>query len=101
SPYEHPYAAFQFVQPDQRRSVLFGYLVEPRWRLNYSHEPLRFQGLDPQKTYRIRELNLFPGTTSPVDFDQVYSGQFLMEVGFNPDVSASRSSVVLEILATE
>ncbi|MEM8529026.1 MAG: GH36 C-terminal domain-containing protein [Bacteroidota bacterium] len=98
SPYTHPFASFQFVNPTQLRAIVFSYLIEQRYQINYSIEPVRFKGLDPQKKYRIQELNIYSGTRSPIDTKTVYSGEYLMEVGFNPEVSASRRSVVLEVL---
>ncbi|MEO0338360.1 MAG: alpha-galactosidase [Bacteroidota bacterium] len=99
SPYEYPFACFQFVDESKERSIVFSYLVKRTYEINYSVEPVRFDGLDPEKQYRIKELNVFPGTRSPVDETKTYSGEYLMKVGFNPDVSAQRSSVVLEVQA--
>ncbi|MEM7657678.1 MAG: alpha-galactosidase [Bacteroidota bacterium] len=100
-PYEHPYAAFQFVAPEQDRAMVFAYLVEQRYRITYSPEPLRFQCLDPNKQYQLTERNLYPGTRTPIDPAKTYSGEYLMKVGFNLDVSARRSSVVVEVKAVE
>ncbi|MEM7512246.1 MAG: alpha-galactosidase, partial [Bacteroidota bacterium] len=101
SPYEHPFASFQYVGKDKNRSVLFSYLVSNRWQLNYSAGPIKLQGLDLAKQYQIKEINLYPGTKSPVDASKTYSGEYLMKVGFNPDVSLWRKSVVLEIEVVE
>jgi alpha-galactosidase len=101
SPYEHPFASFQFVDTAKEHSIWFSYLVETRYNINPSVEPVRLQGLDPEKQYHIKELNMFPGTSSPVDSTKIYSGDFLMKVGFNPDVRGSRQSVVLEIKAVK
>ncbi|MEO1450513.1 MAG: alpha-galactosidase [Bacteroidota bacterium] len=49
SPYEHPYASFQYVDQKKTRSIVFSYLVEERFRTNYSVEPIRLKGLDPAK----------------------------------------------------
>ena len=57
----------------------------------------RLDGLDPMKSYRIRELNLFPGTRSRFNAEKIYSGDFLMKVGINPGISLRRTSVVLEL----
>ncbi len=101
SPYDHHFGSFQFVDESKDHAIWFSYLVEQRYEINYSVEPLRLQGLDPDKNYQIKELNLFPGTTSPLDSKKIYSGDFLMKVGFNPDVSRARNSVVLEITAVK
>ena len=62
-----------------------------------SATPVQFKGLDPQKKYRIKEINLSPGTTSTITTDAVYSGEYLMTVGFNPDVNTRRTSVILQV----
>jgi len=59
--------------------------------------PIKLNGLDAGKKYKIREINIYPETISPVDTAQIYSGDFLMNVGFNPVVNPDRPSVVLEI----
>ncbi len=98
SPHTHSFGSFQFVSKDKSRSVVFSYLIVNRFEMNYSVEPLRFKGLDAAKKYRIRELNVFPDTLSPIDETTVYSGDYLMKVGFNPDVGVERRSVVLEVM---
>lgn len=99
SPYTTPFASFQFVDEAKERAVVFSYLVRERYQTNYSEEPVRFKGMDPSKKYRLKELNVYPGTTSPIDNSSVYSGDFLMKVGINPDISGRRRSVVIEVIA--
>lgn len=101
SPYEHPFASFQYVSKDKTSSILFSYLIANRWQLTYSAEPIKLQGLAPEKRYQLKEINLYPETKSPIDPSKTYSGEYLMKVGFNPDVSLWRKSVVLEIAAVE
>lgn len=97
SPYEQDIAAVLYVTPDKRRAIVFNYLTNTRQKITATPRPVRLAGLDPQKQYRIRELNLYPGTTSTLTANQVYSGDFLLHVGFNPDVTLTRTSVVLEV----
>ena len=97
SPYEHPYASFQFMDPQKERSIVFSYLLEQRFSINYSIEPVKLKGLQPGKKYRIRELHQYPGTVSPINEERIYSGDYLMTIGFNPDVTRERRSVVLEV----
>lgn len=97
SPYENPYASFLYVADDQSRAILFNYLHSFRFTHGPSERPVKLQGLDPAKKYRIREINLFPGTKTTIDETQTYSGDFLMKVGFNPNLNLWRTSVVLEI----
>ncbi len=55
------------------------------------------KGLEATKKYKIKEINVFPGTVSSIDENKVYSGDFLMTVGISPQLSGKRTSVVIEI----
>ncbi len=92
-PRENSVAAMLYLNPEKSKGVVFNYLVNNRYDAG-SERPIRMKGLDPQKRYRLTEVNLYPGTTSTL-VDKTYTGEFLMTVGYNPDVKASRSSVVL------
>lgn len=95
NPHETPVGSFQFVNKSQERSVIFSYLISNRFDTHYSFEPMRLKGLDKEKKYRIKELNLYPDDISPMDETAIYSGDFLMKVGINPDITKDRRSVVL------
>jgi alpha-galactosidase len=99
-PTQNSVAAVQYMNAEQSSGVMFSYLVNNRYGAGSTH-PIRLSGLDPVKRYRLREVNLYPGTTSTLSDKQVYTGEFLMKVGFNPDVRASRSSVVVSINEAE
>lgn len=62
-----------------------------------TERPVQLNGLDEGKNYRIKEINLYPGTTSTIDSNKIYSGDFLMKAGINPDLNSRRTSVILEI----
>jgi alpha-galactosidase len=96
-PWEHPFASVLAVSTDKSRAVSFNYLVSNRFEFSFSIQPVRLQGLDAAKKYRVREVNLFPGTTTTIDESAVYSGEYLMSVGINPDMNLKRTSVILEI----
>ena len=76
---------------------MFTYLHSTRFMENATERPIGVNGLDVTKKYKIKEINLYPGTVSGINSNQIYSGDFLMNVGINPIVNAKRSSVVLEI----
>ncbi len=97
SPYENPFASFQFVDKQKERSIMFSYLISNKFEINYSIEPVILKGLNPLKNYRIKELNLFPNTSTTIDETVIYSGDYLMKIGYNPKISQKRKSVVLEI----
>lgn len=101
NPWEQPFAALMFVDEQKGKAVMFNYLTTNRYEGRYTVSPIRLEGLDPRKKYRIKELNLYPGTRTALDESAVYSGDFLMSVGINPDLSLRRRSVVLEITVAE
>jgi alpha-galactosidase len=86
-----------YVSQDRKRAIQFNYLVSNRYLQTASAVPIRMEGLDPDADYRIREINLFPGSRSRINGEKVYSGDFLMKVGINPGISQRRQSVVLEV----
>jgi alpha-galactosidase len=87
-------ASIMYVNETKAKAIVFNYLVNYRYGAG-SISPIRFKGLDAAKKYTIREVNLYPGTTSSLTSGKTYTGDFLMKIGFNPDVNASRTSVVL------
>ena len=89
-------ASVLYLNETKNSGVMFNYLVNNRYKEG-SVLPIRLQGLDPAKKYRISEVNLYPDTKSTLEAGKIYSGDFLMKVGFNPDVRAVRASVVLQL----
>jgi alpha-galactosidase len=89
-------ASMLYINQEKTSGVIFNYLVNNRYAEN-SKLPIQLKGLDPDRQYKIEEINLFPGSKSTINASKAYSGDFLMKVGFNPDVNASRTSVVLKI----
>ena len=94
SPWKNDVASIMYVDSTKSSAVVFNYLVSDRYNAG-SRLPVKFKGLDAAKKYSIREVGLYGNNRSPVDPAKTYSGDFLMTVGFNPEVDASRSSVVL------
>ena len=97
NPHENDIAALMFVNADKSRAVVFNYLVNYRQRMGTTEQPLKLNGLNPNKKYRIKEINLYNDAKSQINSDKVYSGDFLMKVGINPVIDLKRTSVVLEI----
>jgi alpha-galactosidase len=97
NPHLNDFSSLMFVDQEKSRAIVFNYLVDNRYMITATEEPVRLEGLDPVKRYRIREINLMPGSRSRFNGDLLYSGDFLMKVGINPSISLRRSSVVLEV----
>ncbi|HUQ65855.1 MAG TPA: alpha-galactosidase [Flavitalea sp.] len=99
SPWENNLASLMFVDRKKSRSVVFNYYTGHRYLPVASASPVRLKGLDAAKRYTVKEINLYPGTTSGIIADASYSGEYLMTIGINPKVNASRTSVILEVKA--
>jgi alpha-galactosidase len=96
SPWDNDAASIMYVNEDRSKAVVFNYLVNNRYGAG-TKAPIRLKGLDPKKKYQVKEINLYPGTNSSLDKALTFTGDFLMNIGVNPDVNANRSSVVLQI----
>ena len=95
SPYDGNHCAVNYVSKDKQRAVLFAYDLHPRFS-----EPLqnvKLQGLDPDKTYTVKEINLMPGAKSSLESDgKHYSGDNLMKIGIKVlSANSATSHVVL------
>ncbi len=89
-------ASMMYVDAAKSSAVVFNYLVNYRYGAG-SKLPLLLKGLDPQKRYQLKEINLYPGTTQASENTKIYSGDFLMKIGFNPVVNSDRTSVVVQL----
>lgn len=100
SPYGSQHAAVQSVSKDKTSAVVFAYDINPRF--GEINAPVRLDGLDPEKFYRISEINMIPGSWPSTDFNSaVLSGEYLMNAGL-PLFSTSRlRSIVLELTAVQ
>ncbi len=97
SPYDHDLASLMYVDHNKRKAIVFNYLTAGRFLFTATEEPVKLKGLDANKQYTVKEINLYPGTVSTLKSGKVFSGDFLMTVGFNPDVNLGRTSVILEL----
>lgn len=98
SPYETNHMAVNYVSKDQKKAVLFAYDVYPRFQEKLIN--VKLQGLDPNKTYKVKEINLMPGVDSALKSNgQTYSGDYLMKVGIEVFGFAATQSHVLELTA--
>ena len=98
SPYETNHMAVNYVTKDCNKAVLFAYDVHPRFQEKLM--PVKLQGLDPHKSYKVEEINLMPDTKSTLEANgKVFSGDYLMKVGLNVFGFAQTQSHVLELTA--
>lgn len=98
SPYETNHAAVEYVDKSKDMAVLFAYDLAPRFQEKLS--PVKLQGLDPDKKYLVKEINLMPGTESLFTQNgKVFTGDYLMKVGLNVFTWHHNTSAVIEFSA--
>ena len=98
NPWDNQFAASMVVNEAQTRAVMFNYLTTNRFFMNsLTVKPVKMKGLNPLKKYVIKELNLYADIKTTLNTEGVYTGEYLMTVGFNPDITSQRTSVILEI----
>ncbi|PTQ97893.1 alpha-galactosidase [Mucilaginibacter yixingensis] len=96
SPYEANRAVLMYVDGIKAKAVLFNYNLNIREREQVNR--VRLQGLDPQKKYKVEEVNMMPGA-KPIlaDNGRTYTGDYLMKIGLDLNgwhLKALTSSVV-------
>lgn len=100
SPYESNHMAVNYVGADSLKAVLFAYDLYPRYQEKLL--PVKLQGLDPHKRYKVEEINLMPGVESTLPANgKVLSGDYLMKVGLDVLGFTPMRSHVIEITAID
>ena len=98
SPYEGNHMALNYVSKDANKAVLFAYDIHPRFQEKLM--TVKLQGLNPNKQYKVEEINLMPSTESKLESSgKVYSGDYLMKVGLNVFGFTATQSHVIELTA--
>ena len=100
SPYDgtRSHATNQLVSKDKNKAVVFAFDVYP----GYGEKilPVRLEGLDAGKQYRVKEINLMPNSKSNLAANEkTYSGDYLMKVGINAFTTNQAFSRVIELTA--
>ena len=96
SPYEGNHCALERVSADKAHAVVLAYDIHPRY--DESILPVKLQGLDPNATYRVKEICLMPGSQSSLScHDHQYSGDYLMKVGIKVLTGNNMSSRIIEV----
>ena len=95
SPYETNHMAVMYAAPDKGKAVLYAYDIHPRFGEKLL--PVKLQGLDAARMYKVEEINLMPGGKTPRV--RSYSGDYLMKVGLNVFTTRQTNSRVIELTA--
>ena len=98
SPYDGNHMAVMYTAPDASKAVLFTYDIHPRFGEKLL--PIKLWGLDAQKMYRVKEINLMPGRKSNLSGNEkIFSGDYLMKIGLNAFTTSQTNSRVIELVA--
>lgn len=98
SPYESNHLSLMYVGDNQQKAVLYAYDIHPRFQEKLM--PVKLQGLDPMKRYKVEEINLMPGQDSTLNANgKIFSGDYLMKVGLDVFTFNQTQSRVIEITA--
>lgn len=98
SPYDGNHAAVEYVDDSRNMGVVFAYDLNPRYKEKL--RAVKLQGLDPEKRYRVTEINLMPGTTSSfAQNGMTFTGDYLMKVGLDLFTTSRANSRVIELTA--
>jgi alpha-galactosidase len=96
SPYDGEHTASLYLSKDGRQAAVFAFDLNPRYV--EKRQPVKLQGLSPDRMYRIREINLLPGQRSSLrGNEQIFSGEYLTTVGLYLFSAQKLSSRVVEI----
>jgi len=105
SPYEQERAVLMYVSDDQAKSILFSYSLHPRAFNQFS--AVKLAGLDPNKNYKIEEINKMTGSVGFSMYGRfsangkTFSGDYLMKIGLSLPNNSELTSVVIEITAVK
>lgn len=95
SPYEGDRASLMYVAPDRSRAVLFVYQLKDG---ESSLPPVVLKGLDPNRSYRVKELNLPATGHSELSInDQSIDGASLMKQGIAVPYHQAYQSCVIQL----
>ena len=98
SPYGSNHTSTMYGGKDKDKAAVFAFDIHPRYAEKIL--PVRLQGLDADKMYRVKEINLMPGANSALSGNgEVFSGEFLMNVGLNLFTAQQLNSRVIEVVA--
>ena len=96
SPSGSNHTSSMFVGKDKKTAAVFAFDIHPRYAEKTL--PVRLQGLDADKKYRVKEINMMPGSGSSLKGNnQVFSGEYLMNVGLDLFTTQQLNSRLIEI----
>ncbi|MDR2039982.1 MAG: alpha-galactosidase [Bacteroidales bacterium] len=98
SPYDGNHTSVMHVGKSKDKAVLYTYDIYPRYGERLL--PVKLQGLDPDKKYKVEEINLMPEAKPSLKANsQVLSGDYLMKVGLEVFTTQHTFSRIIELTA--
>jgi alpha-galactosidase len=94
SPYKENRAVLMYVNEQKSKAVLYSYTLNSRYGEGFTK--VRLEGLNPDKNYKVEEVNLMP-KPSFSDNGKTFSGEYLMKEGLNVTNGKPLTSMILEI----
>jgi alpha-galactosidase len=88
-------ASLMYVTPGKERAVLFAYNLD-RY-LSYKYPPVKLNGLDPKKRYKVTEINREAKSSRLPAEGKVFTGEFLMNAGIQVNMNKALQSTVIEL----
>jgi alpha-galactosidase len=99
SPYKNNRTAFMYVNENQSEAILFNFLQ--RKEIYPKPVTIILQGLDPEKTYLLKEINKDPDTSQSSRFatyeGKTFSGEYLMTTGLHFALHNEMESSVIQL----
>jgi alpha-galactosidase len=96
SPYSGNHSSTMFVNKDKTKAVVFAFDIHPRFSEKVYN--VHLAGLEPDRIYTVKEINMMPGTISTLqENDKTFSGDYLMKVGLGLFSSKALRSCVVEL----
>ena len=93
SPYQKGgWSSQVYVTKNKKRALFFAFSLEYHQRLLINN--FKLQGLDPEKKYKVTEINKSENSNFWGD-GKIFTGDYLMKVGVNTNISKRGESVVL------
>lgn len=105
SPYDNNRTVSMYVNPSRSEAIVFNYLIRKELRTN--RQTIRLQGLDPQKSYTIEEINkelkhVRQSYSRAAAYEgKRFSGDYLMRVGLTFPMYEEYESVVLRVKSND
>lgn len=100
SPYKNNRTVYMYVNENQTEAIAFNFLVRKEI---YPQPPtILLQGLDPNKQYRLEEINKDPDDWSRFTKyeGKTFSGEYLMTVGLNFAMYNEYETMLIQLKAT-